>query len=119
VLDVYGSLHYAGARTLQHRLPDPNGSEHPAVVLRMRGRAMLGATFFAVVAAYAEQLDAVGGRLYITGIDPALMAQARRTLIVEEDGPIRLYGSQPVVGESSLEATRDAQSWIAQHSREP
>ena len=58
LLDVYGSLHYAGARTLQQRLPDPAGTEVPVVVLRMRGRSTLGATFFTVLAAYAEQLAA-------------------------------------------------------------
>ena len=39
LLDVYGSLFYAGARTLQSRLPDPSGSVRPVVVLRLRGRA--------------------------------------------------------------------------------
>jgi hypothetical protein len=79
LLDVYGTLHYAGARTLQHRLPDPTGTEVPAIVLRMRGRSTLGATFFAVLTDYARQLDAVGGRLYVSGLDPALVAQAKRT----------------------------------------
>ena len=36
VLDVYGSLLYAGSRTVQARLPDPRGSHAPAVVLRVR-----------------------------------------------------------------------------------
>ena len=38
VLDVYGRLLYAGSRTLQAHLPDPAGTEAPAVVLRLRGR---------------------------------------------------------------------------------
>ncbi|MGH8774696.1 MAG: SulP family inorganic anion transporter [Jiangellaceae bacterium] len=56
VLDVYGSLLYAGSRTLQARLPYPTGSQRPAVVLRLRGRTSLGATFFRVVADYAQRL---------------------------------------------------------------
>jgi sulfate permease, SulP family len=48
LLDVYGSLYYAGARTLQARLPDPAGSESPVVVLRLRHRTTLGATFLVV-----------------------------------------------------------------------
>ena len=44
ILDVYGSLLYAGSRTLQSRLPDPAGTEAPVVVLRLRGRTTLGAT---------------------------------------------------------------------------
>lgn len=37
-LDMYGSLLYAGARTLGTKLPDPRGARHPVVVLRLRGR---------------------------------------------------------------------------------
>ena len=44
VLDVYGSLMYAGARTLEARLPDPAGANAPVVVLRLRRRTSLGAT---------------------------------------------------------------------------
>ena len=36
VLDVYGSLLYAGARTLQAHLPDPGEAQSPVVVLRLR-----------------------------------------------------------------------------------
>jgi sulfate permease, SulP family len=112
LLDVYGSLHYAGARTLQQRLPEPTGTESPAVVLRMRGRSTLGATFFTVLAAYGRQLDDVGGRLYVAGIDPALMAQAKRTGSVAVGGPVKLYAAEPVIGQSSLDAYHDAQRWV-------
>jgi sulfate permease, SulP family len=57
VLDVYGSLLFAGARTLQNRLPTPTGSELPVVVLRLRGRTTLGATAFIVLADYPERLS--------------------------------------------------------------
>jgi len=60
-LDVYGSLLYAGARTLQARLPDPGGATRPVVVLRLRGRSSLGSTFFVMMTDYAMRLDAVGG----------------------------------------------------------
>jgi SulP family sulfate permease len=42
LLDVYGSLLYAGSRTLQVRLPDPVGAQRPAVIIRLRGRTQLG-----------------------------------------------------------------------------
>lgn len=112
LLDVYGSLHYAGARTLEHHLPDPTATESPAVVLRMRGRSTLGATFFTVLAAYARKLEAVGGRLYVAGIDPALMTQAHRTGSIPEGGLVTLYEAGPVIGHSSLEAFHDAQRWV-------
>ena len=60
VLDVYGSLMYAGARTLQAHLPDPAGTQSPVVVIRLRRRTSLGATFVKVVADYADRLAGVG-----------------------------------------------------------
>ncbi|MEI8239324.1 MAG: SulP family inorganic anion transporter, partial [Actinomycetota bacterium] len=60
ILAVYGSLFYAGARTLQTRLPDPAGSHGAAVVLRLRGRTTMGATFFAVLEPYRTDPDGYG-----------------------------------------------------------
>ena len=56
ILDVYGSLMYAGSRTLQAHLPDPAGARSPVVVLRLRRRTSLGATFVKVVGDYADRL---------------------------------------------------------------
>ena len=39
MLDVYGSLFFAGARTLAEALPSAEGVVRPAVVLRLRGRS--------------------------------------------------------------------------------
>ena len=113
LVDVYGSLLYAGSRTLLHQLPDPTGTTRPALVLRMRGRSTLGATFFTVLAGYAAQLAAVGGRLYVSGLDPALIAQAQRTRTIAVDGPVRLYEATPVIGASSLQAFDDATAWVS------
>ena len=75
IFDVYGSVLYAGSRTLQALLPDPRDIERPAVVLRLRGRAAVGATFMVVLADYADRLGAVGGRLYLSGLSPDLAAR--------------------------------------------
>jgi SulP family sulfate permease len=113
LLDVYGSLYYAGARTLQVRLPDPGQSEYPAVVLRLRGRAMLGSTSYAVLADYAQRLDSVGGRLYISGIDQALLDQLRRNRTVESGGNVLVFEATETIGEASLDAYHMAQAWVA------
>jgi SulP family sulfate permease len=110
ILDVYGSLLYAGARTLQVRLPDPGGARSPVVVLRLRGRTSLGATFIKVIADYASQLDTSGGRLYLSGLDPSLTEQLRRTGHV--DGPVRAFEATPIVGESTRAAYLDAEAWL-------
>jgi SulP family sulfate permease len=113
LLDVYGSLFYAGARTLQIRLPDPADAERPVVVLRLRGRAMLGSTAFAVLADYATRLVDAGGRLYLTGVDPKVLRQLHRNRAVDKVGGVEIFEASDVVGESSLEGYHAAQRWLA------
>ena len=56
VLDVDGNLFYAGARTLGQLLPDPKQTRHAGVVMRLRGQAEIGSTFFKVIGKYAGDL---------------------------------------------------------------
>jgi SulP family sulfate permease len=112
LLDIYGSLYYAGARTLQAHLPDPEGSTSPAVVVRLRGRTLLGATSYAVLSDYAARTAAVGGRLYLSGLDPDVLAQVRRNRTVEGAGDVRLYEATEVLGEASLDAYHHAEEWL-------
>ena len=42
VLDVYGDLFYAGARTFERLLPRTRGTARPVVVVRLRGQGRLG-----------------------------------------------------------------------------
>lgn len=112
VLDVYGSLFYAGAKTLQVRLPDPAGSERPVVVLRLRGRTTLGATAISVLAAYGERLAASGGRLYLSGVDPDVLEDMTRARRVTTHGPVRVYEATEVVGRSTRLAIEDAEAWL-------
>jgi len=117
-LDVYGSLLYAGARTLQVRLPDPTGSTAPAVVLRLRGRTSLGATFFVVMADYAHRLEKVGGRLYLSGVDPTMLERMTSNRSLETSGPVKVYQATDIVGESTTDAYHDADAWLIRTARE-
>jgi SulP family sulfate permease len=110
ILDVYGSLMYAGARTLETRLPDPAGARSPVVVLRLRRRTSLGATFVKVVGDYADRLAEADGRLYLSGLEPSLTERLHRTGHL--DGPVRAFEATPVVGESTEAAYHDAQAWL-------
>lgn len=118
VLDVYGSLLYAGSRTLQVRLPDPAGAEAPAVVLRLRGRTAVGATFVKVVADYAAALAAAGGRLYLSGVDPELAELLRRTDRVAVSGPVGVFEATELIGESTEQALNEAATWAIHHHGE-
>lgn len=114
VLDVYGSLFFAGARTLQARLPEVGQAQGPAVVLRLRGRTSLGATFFRILASYAEQIGAAGGRLYVSGLDSDMAALLARTVPVTAEPPERVFGATPVLGEATWAALHEARAWVVQ-----
>ena len=111
VLDVYGSLLYAGSRTLQVRLPDLNGFSHGALVLRLRGRAQLGNTFLHVIEDYATRLSAVDGRLFLSGVSSDLNTQLDRSGVLKR-APIEVVISTTRIGKSSREAVDRARSWL-------
>jgi SulP family sulfate permease len=112
VFDIYGHLFYAGARTLERQLPDPNGTESPVVVLRMRGYNELGATMIDVLSDYAEKLKNVGGRLYLSGLSKTAYDQVRRADTLELTGPVHAYGAEPVIWQSTSDAANDARTWL-------
>jgi len=112
VLHVYGHLFYAGARTLEGRLPSPRGARRPVVVLRLRGRAHVGATLVEVLARYAEQLHDANGRLYLSGLAPSVREEIARTGKLDLSGPVQAYGETPIVGQSTRQAVADAQAWL-------
>jgi sulfate permease, SulP family len=119
VLDVYGHLFFAGARTLQRLLPVPNGAENPAVILRLRGRTSLGATLVEVLANYAEKLHAAHGRLYLTGIGEGAYEQMVRTGKLRLTGPVRIYEATSVRGQSTREAYAHAETWLVDKGTDP
>jgi SulP family sulfate permease len=112
MLDVYGSLYYAGARTLAARLPDPTGADTPVVIVRLRGRTALGATSFVILADYADRLYEAGGRLYLSGVDPILLDQFRQAQRVDVEGRVRVFVASDVIGDSSGRAYAEAEKWL-------
>jgi sulfate permease, SulP family len=113
VLDVYGDLFYAGARTLEERLPTPRGARHPAVVLRLRGRTAAGATLVDVLAHYAEELRRADGRLYLTGVRGEAYHRLADAEKLRRAGGVRVYEATAVLGESTRAAVADARAWLA------
>ena len=122
VLNAYGSMFYAGAHTLQRLLPTPTpaptagqtkaaapgSGEKDAVgavvVLRLRGRTTLGATFLKVVGDYARDLEANGGQLYLTGLDPDLVKRWHASGVEDELRGVAFYPATTVLGESTSAA---------------
>ena len=98
VLDVYGSLFFAGAKTLQQFLPDVGHAHNASVILRLRGRTTLGSTFLTVVSGYADSLQKNGGRLYLTGLDPAVLKVWEAESLTKRLTGVLLYPATDVVG---------------------
>ncbi|WP_235734557.1 SulP family inorganic anion transporter [Nocardioides alcanivorans] len=130
VLNIYGSLFYAGARTLQRRLPRVEAPGHPApdgsrtgsgqpagpvVILRLRGRTTLGATFLKVVGDYAHALAAVRGELYLAGLEPELVDRWEQRQLASSLANIRVFEARPRLGAS----TRDALATATSHRLTP
>lgn len=112
VLDVYGNLFYAGARTMERQLPKAAGAEQPVVLLRLRGRASLGATLVDVLGAYAEQIRDAGGRLYLTGLSEAALDHLVRSGRFKPSEGVRAYEATHTLGESTERAYADADAWL-------
>lgn len=112
VLDVYGHLFYAGARTLERLLPRPVGADRAVVVLRLRGLTSMGATLLDVLASYADKLASTGGRLYLTGVRAEVRVQIDRTNRLDLSGPMTILEATATRGQSTRRAVRESQAWL-------
>jgi sulfate permease, SulP family len=111
VLDVYGSQLFAGVHALRAKLPDPAGTVDAAVVLRLRGRVPVGATFFDLVGDYTRRLDEAGGRMYLSGVDRQVAESFRRTEKLTLTGPIKLFSATSVLWGAKKNSYRNAETW--------
>lgn len=114
VLQVYGDLHYAGARALEEEFPSPRGSRRPVVVLRLRGLATVGATLLDVLATYAEALDRSGGRLILSGMGSEAHDQLATSDKLQERRNVQLFEATPVLGESTRAAGDAGRAWLTE-----
>lgn len=118
VLDVYGHLFYAGARTFERLLPSPDAAQNPVVILRLRGRTSLGATLLEVLSVYADKLKKAGGRLYLTGLGKEAYEQVVRTGKFRPSGAVKIYEATAIRGQSTSKAHADAENWLTGLSAE-
>ena len=115
VLDVYGSLFFAGAKTLQHLLPQVGLASNVSVILRLRGRTTLGSTFLSVASDYADRLQRNGGRLYLTGLDPAVLKVWESESLTKRLTGVQLYPATEVMGAGTRNALLDANARRVHH----
>ena len=115
VLEVYGSLFFAAARTLREKLPEPADADHPVVVIRLRGNNQIGATLIDVMNDYAHELASSGGRLYLSGMDEQVSDRLKRAHRLDLDEEVVLFPATDVLGESTRDAIAAANDWLRQY----
>ena len=115
VLDVWGSLFFAGARTLQENLPDPAGAEAPAVILRMRGHSAVDATLIMILDDYAQRLSKQNGALYLSGVSDRLADQLRRSGKLVPSSNVHIVPFNAVIGAATRTALAQAERWVVDH----
>ena len=119
VLAVRGSMFFAGARSLQERLPDARGSRSAVVVVRMRGHEEIGATFIDMLDDYADDLESGGGRLYLTGLTERMARQLRLSGKLDVGETVHLSRAEPRIGAATAAAAADARAWLRSRRSEP
>jgi SulP family sulfate permease len=104
ILEIHGSLLYAGAWTVERKIPSPAGSKNAIVILRIHGQSEIGITLTGILERYSEQLRRNEGKLMIAGANPKIMEEMERV------GMLRKIGKENVFPEGEvLEAgIRDA-----------
>jgi SulP family sulfate permease len=112
VLDVDGSLFFAGARTLADALPRLANATRPVVILRLRGYTSVGATLIEVLDNYADALAEVGGRIYLSGVNKKVGEQLRSAGKLDVDRTVHLVGADPIFGASTEQAVAHASAWL-------
>ncbi|AMB99466.1 hypothetical protein AWM75_05410 [Aerococcus urinaehominis] len=112
VITVEGHLFFAGAQTLQEKLPKVGDSERPVVIIRMRNSNQMGATLIDVLDRYADDLEENGGKLYLSGLDPDQMALLKAAGKLELGQDSELYPEQEILMASTWDAFNDAEAWV-------
>lgn len=112
VVDIYGSVFYAGVELVDKLLPSVGDAVKPCLIVRMRGRSEIGSTALLMFRRYHERISAAGGRLILAGVDAALLEKLRRTGLVDELGPENVLNRTDIVFESTEAAYDLGQSWL-------
>jgi SulP family sulfate permease len=72
-----------------------------------------------VIAGYAQQLAASGGRLYLSRVKPEMVGQFHHARVKDNTGTIKVFQATEVLGESTIDAVADARTWMVGHAGDP
>jgi SulP family sulfate permease len=119
VLQIYGSLFFAAAKSMEEMLPAADNTRHAVVILRLRGKPEIGSTFVAVLERYAETLKAHDSKLMLVGVDPSVRDQLARTGVLKLIGEENVFLATPHLGASINPAIVAAHTWLDQSPAGP
>jgi SulP family sulfate permease len=110
LLQISGAIHFAGARTAEKLLPKITKEvQQPFVILRLKHRDIMGATFVEVLDNYADLLSRAGGVLYLTGLGKEAHDSIERMQAIHVLEKVKIYRETEVLGEGTWQAYHDAQ----------
>lgn len=113
ILQVYGSLFFAGATHVEAALPSPKGADRPVVILRLRFQDTISSTFINVLERYAAQLQSQNGRLILAGVSERVKGQLDRTQTTQTVlGEDSVFLAMTTLGAASQQALRAANGWL-------
>jgi sulfate permease, SulP family len=112
VLNLYGSLFFAGADVLEGLLPSARKVPHAVVILRLRGRTNLGSTIFNVLERYAHELARHDGKLVLSGVSDPLYLQLKRTDLFKLVGEENVVRADRRPAAAMRRAIAAAQAWL-------
>jgi SulP family sulfate permease len=112
LLYAYGSLFFAAAATFEKSLPIADEAKEAVVILILRGQPEVGSTFIGVLRRYATTLQANGGRLMLTGVNPRLRYQLEKTGTLAFIGEENVFMEQAQMGVAMNEALASAHAWL-------
>ena len=104
VVDIYGSVFYAGVELVDKLLPSVGDAERPVLVVRLRSHAEVGSTFIVMTRRYHEQISRRGGRLILAGVSERLHDQLASTGVLDEIGAENVLPMTDVVFQSTAAA---------------
>ena len=112
LLYAYGSLFFAAAATFEQNLPKADDAKEAVVILILRGQPEVGSTFIGVLRRYATTLQANGGHLMLTGVNPRLRYQLEKTGTLAFIGEENVFMERAQMGMAMNEALASAHAWL-------
>jgi SulP family sulfate permease len=117
IIQSYGSLFFASAKTFESMLPAVTpDSHHSVIIVRLRGRTDLGSTLTETLGRYARTLHAVDSKLVIVTDNDRVLGQLATTGVLETVGDENIYRSDEWLGRTARRAHDEARRWVAAQS---